>query len=170
MLTTALPCTAPPPRRRQGFCLLAGSVSGVWDAELAVERFKVEFEAFECFLQVCGDFGAGGQGMHLVLQPGERKKFAVRVSNLTSAPASGRIEPVAVIPTITVIEGDHGSCYFHPETKEAVRAWNYLIEVQAALGGNSLIGRQLYPLLAQAGFREVGVSPRVVYCDLSRPE
>jgi SAM-dependent methyltransferase len=72
--------------------------------------------------------------------------------------------------TITVIEGDHGSCYFHPETEEAVRAWNCLIEVQAALGGNSRIGRELYPLLAQAGFREVGVSPRVVYCDLSRPE
>ena len=72
--------------------------------------------------------------------------------------------------TITVIEGDHGSCYFHPETREAVRAWNCLIEVQAALGGNSLIGRQLYPLLAQAGFGEVSVSPRMVYCDLSRPE
>lgn len=37
----------------------------------------------------------------LVLQPGERKKFAVRVSNLTSQPISGRIEPAAVIPTIS---------------------------------------------------------------------
>lgn len=72
--------------------------------------------------------------------------------------------------TITVIEGDHGSCYFHPETKEAVRAWNCLIEAQAALGGDSLIGRRLYPLLAEAGFREISVSPRVVYCDASRPE
>jgi hypothetical protein len=37
----------------------------------------------------------------LVLQPGERKKFAVRVTNLTSQPASGQIEPGAVIPTIS---------------------------------------------------------------------
>jgi SAM-dependent methyltransferase len=72
--------------------------------------------------------------------------------------------------SITVIEGDHGSSYFHPETKEAVRAWNCLIEVQAALGGDSLIGRRLYPLLVEAGFRGVVVSPRVVYCDASRPE
>jgi len=71
--------------------------------------------------------------------------------------------------SITVIEGDHGSAYFHPETELAVRAWNCLIQVQAALGGNSLIGRQLYPLLSQAGFREVSVSPRVIYCDLSCP-
>jgi SAM-dependent methyltransferase len=71
--------------------------------------------------------------------------------------------------TITVIEGDHGSAYFHPETSEATRAWKCLIEVQAALGGDSLIGRRLYPLLEDAGFRDIDVSPRVVYCDRSRP-
>lgn len=71
--------------------------------------------------------------------------------------------------TITVIEGDHGSAYFHPETPEAVRAWRCLIEVQAALGGDSLIGRRLYPLLADTGFRDIAVSPRVIYCDQSLP-
>lgn len=71
--------------------------------------------------------------------------------------------------TITVIEGDHGSAYFHPETEEAMRAWKCLIDVQAALGGDSLIGRRLYPLLEEAGFREIEVTPRVVYCDRSRP-
>jgi SAM-dependent methyltransferase len=71
--------------------------------------------------------------------------------------------------SITAIEGDHGSCFFHPETPEAVAAWRCLIEVQARLGGNSLIGRQLYPLLAGAGFRNVSVSPRVVYCDHGNP-
>jgi SAM-dependent methyltransferase len=50
-----------------------------------------------------------------------------------------------------VIEGDHGSCYFHPESDESLRAWNCLIEVQARLGGNSLVGRELYPLLTKAG-------------------
>jgi SAM-dependent methyltransferase len=71
--------------------------------------------------------------------------------------------------SITVIEGDHGSCYFHPQTPEALHVWNCLIQVQARLGGNSLIGRELYPLLKQAGFREPHISPRMVYCDSSKP-
>jgi SAM-dependent methyltransferase len=71
--------------------------------------------------------------------------------------------------TITVIEGDHGSVYFHPESVEALRAIRCLIDLQAGLGGNSLIGRQLYPLMKEAGFRNVRVSPRMVYADASRP-
>jgi ubiquinone/menaquinone biosynthesis C-methylase UbiE len=71
--------------------------------------------------------------------------------------------------TITVIEGDHGSCFFHPETDSAVKVWNSLVEMQARLGGNSLIGRQVYPLLKQAGFSDITVSPRMVYSDSSRP-
>ena len=71
--------------------------------------------------------------------------------------------------SLTVIEGDHGSCYFHPETPAARAAWQCLIDVQAGLGGDSLIGRRLYPLLAGAGYTEVRVSPRMVYCDRSRP-
>jgi hypothetical protein len=71
---------------------------------------------------------------------------------------------------MTVIEGDHGSCFFHPETKEALHVWNCLIRAQARLGGNSLIGRELYPLLTRAGFSDVRVSPRFVYCDHSRPD
>lgn len=70
--------------------------------------------------------------------------------------------------TITVIEGDHGSCFFHPGTEAAVKAWNSLVEVQARLGGNSLIGRQVYPLLKRAGFSDITVSPRMVYSDPSR--
>ncbi len=72
--------------------------------------------------------------------------------------------------TLTVIEGDHGSCYFHPETREALACWRSLDAVQAELGGNSHIGRELYPLLCRAGFREIRVSPRMVYSDASRPE
>jgi hypothetical protein len=37
-------------------------------------------------------------------------------------------------------------------------------------GGDSLIGRQVYPLLVEAGFDAVRVSPRLVYVDSSRPE
>jgi hypothetical protein len=72
--------------------------------------------------------------------------------------------------TITVIEGDHGSAYFHPDSPDARRAIRCLVEIQAAIGGNSLIGRRLYPLLKEAGFREVRVSPRMVYVDSSRPD
>lgn len=71
--------------------------------------------------------------------------------------------------TIIVIEGDHGSCYFHPETEAALHAWRGLVLAQAWLGGDSLIGRRLYPLLRSAGFRVRSVSPRMVYVDASRP-
>ena len=37
-------------------------------------------------------------------------------------------------------------------------------------GGDAMIGRRLYPLLVEAGFRNVTVSPRMVYVDASRPQ
>jgi ubiquinone/menaquinone biosynthesis C-methylase UbiE len=49
--------------------------------------------------------------------------------------------------TITVIEGNHGSWYCHPQTERARRTVQCLIEIQARLGGDALIGRRLYPLL-----------------------
>ena len=71
--------------------------------------------------------------------------------------------------SVTVIEGDHGSAYFHPESMEARQTIQCLVDLQARAGGDSLIGRQVFPLLAAAGFRDVRVSPRVVYVDASRP-
>ncbi len=71
--------------------------------------------------------------------------------------------------TITVIEGDHGSTYFHPCSAYADRAVAILVELQARGGGDALIGRRLYPLLVQSGFADTRVSPRVVYVDGSRP-
>ena len=72
--------------------------------------------------------------------------------------------------TITVIEGDHGSAYFHPESAAAQRAIDCLVELQRRNGGDAMIGRRLYPLLSAAGFEAVRVSPRMVYVDASRPE
>lgn len=72
--------------------------------------------------------------------------------------------------TITVIEGDHGSAYGHPDSPAARDAIAALIELQRRAGGDALIGRRLYPLLADAGFRDVEVSPRMVYTDASRPD
>lgn len=72
--------------------------------------------------------------------------------------------------TITVIEGDHGSTYFHPDSAAAHAAIQCQVELQRQAGGDALIGRQLYPLLAEAGFDAVHVSPRMVYVDSSRPD
>lgn len=71
--------------------------------------------------------------------------------------------------TITVIEGDHGSTFFYPDSDHARRAVHCQVELQARAGGNALIGRALYPLLREAGFGEVHVSPRMVYVDSSKP-
>jgi SAM-dependent methyltransferase len=71
--------------------------------------------------------------------------------------------------SITVIEGDHGSTYFHPDSAAAHAAIACQVELQRRAGGNANIGREVYPLLVGAGFREVRVSPRMVYVDSSRP-
>ncbi len=71
--------------------------------------------------------------------------------------------------TLTVIEGDHGSTFFHPENEDARRAVDCLVELQRQIGGNALIGRQLYPLVTGAGYNDVKISPRMVYVDSSRP-
>jgi SAM-dependent methyltransferase len=71
--------------------------------------------------------------------------------------------------TLTVIEGDHGSTFFYPEHEDARRAVQCLVEIQKQLGGNALIGRELFPLVCDAGYRDVHVSPRMVYVDSSRP-
>lgn len=72
--------------------------------------------------------------------------------------------------TITVIEGDHGSSYFYPRSDEGMKTIKCLIDIQELLGGNSLIGRELYPLMNNSGFKNVSVSPRMVYVDSSKPD
>jgi ubiquinone/menaquinone biosynthesis C-methylase UbiE len=71
--------------------------------------------------------------------------------------------------TMTVIEGDHGSTYFHPDDEAAHRAIQCQIELQKQAGGNANIGRELYPLLNAVGFSSINVSPRMVYVDASKP-
>jgi SAM-dependent methyltransferase len=72
--------------------------------------------------------------------------------------------------TVTVIEGDHGSAYFHPDSEDARAAIACLVELQRRAGGDSLIGRRVRPLMADAGLDAVRVSPRMVYVDADRPE
>ncbi len=71
---------------------------------------------------------------------------------------------------VTVVEGDHGSTAFHPDSEAARRAVGCQVALQRAAGGDPDLGRRLYPLLRAAGFVDVDVSPRQVYVDGSRPE
>ncbi len=72
--------------------------------------------------------------------------------------------------TITAIEGDHDSTLMVPDNADSYQAVECLIELQARSGGDARIGRKLYPLLIEAGFAGVRVSPRMVYVDATRPE
>lgn len=72
--------------------------------------------------------------------------------------------------SVTVIEGDHGSAYFHPDSAAARAAIDCQVQLQAGAGGDALIGRQVYPLMVRAGLEDVRVSPRMVYVDASRPD
>lgn len=72
--------------------------------------------------------------------------------------------------SLTVIEGDHGSCFWHPETEESLITWNTMIQVQQRLGHDPNIGRTLYPLLSRAGFDVSWVEPRYVYADAGKKE
>lgn len=72
--------------------------------------------------------------------------------------------------TIMAIEGDHGSTFFYPNSPYAYQSINCQVELQKKAGGNSNIGRELYPLLKSSGFSDIHVSPRMVYVDSSRPQ
>lgn len=72
--------------------------------------------------------------------------------------------------TITVIEGDHGSTYFYPDSVAARKAVQAQVTLQQQKGGDPNIGRSLYPLLEKADFHEINVMPRQIYVDDSKPE
>lgn len=72
--------------------------------------------------------------------------------------------------TLTIIEGDHGSCFWHPETQESIQAWHGLIQAQRANGHDPNIGRRLVPLLSEAGFHIETCRPAWLYADrLTKP-
>ncbi|TDC16253.1 methyltransferase [Kribbella albertanoniae] len=71
--------------------------------------------------------------------------------------------------TITVIEGDHQSAFYHPRSAAAQAVIECLVDLQAEAGGDSLIGRRVQPLLAAAGYDDVRTEPRTVYADETLP-
>jgi ubiquinone/menaquinone biosynthesis C-methylase UbiE len=72
--------------------------------------------------------------------------------------------------TITVIEGDHGSAFFYPESPVARKLIQAQVSLQQRGGGNANIGRELYPLLMRVDFADVTVVPRQVYVDDEKQE
>jgi SAM-dependent methyltransferase len=108
----------------------------------------------------------------LPFEPGSFDHVFVVLEHLARPVAALEILKGVLTPggTITVIEGDHGSAYFHPDSDPAHDAIRCQVELQRAAGGDALIGRQVYPLMAAAGFEDVHVSPRMVYVDETRPE
>jgi len=72
--------------------------------------------------------------------------------------------------TMVAIEGDHGSTFFFPDSKYAYSAINCQIQLQKQSGGNSNIGRELYPLFKSIELADISVSPRIVYVDASSPQ
>jgi SAM-dependent methyltransferase len=71
--------------------------------------------------------------------------------------------------TVIAIEGDHGSTFFYPDSKLAHAAIDCQVRLQQLSGGNSNIGRELYPLFNSVGLTDISVSPRMVYVDAGKP-
>lgn len=95
-----------------------------------------------------------------VLEHLDRPEEALRRARAMLRPAGG----------LTVVEGDHGSTAFHPDSRAAHDAVGCQTSLQRASGGDPDIGRRLFPLLTAAGLTDVRVSPRQVYVDGSRPD
>ncbi len=72
--------------------------------------------------------------------------------------------------TLTVIEGDHGSGFWTPESPESRKAWDGLVRSQLDNGHDPDIGRRIYPLLKTTSLDIELVEPRVVYADQSSPK
>lgn len=138
------------------------------EASVAEARGKVEAAGFTNVTFQQGDI------FHLPFKPGSFDHvFVCFVLEHLSQPVAalnalnGLLRPGG---TITVIEGDHGSAYFYPDSEAAHKAIQCQVELQRRAGGNADIGRELYPLLCKAGYSAVRVSPRMVYVDSGKPE
>jgi SAM-dependent methyltransferase len=104
--------------------------------------------------------GVGAQTVHLVTASPGAQFVAVDISDCSLAAARARVAAATC---------SCASCY-HPASARAQAAIDCLVQLQAAAGGDSLIGRQLQPLLTEAGYEDVVVRPRTVYADEARPE
>lgn len=68
-----------------------------------------------------------------------------------------------------MIEGDHASTAFTPDSAAARAAIDCQVVLQRQAGGDAMIGSRLGALLAEAGFADVVTSPREVRVDDAGP-
>ena len=71
--------------------------------------------------------------------------------------------------SVTLIEGDHSSGQWSPETEASRAAWNGLVLSQKMLGHDPDIGKRLHKVMCDAGIEQVQVEPRAVDPDRSDP-
>ena len=145
-----------------GFVSVDVSAQSLALARAAIEREglgNVEFKQADLYALPFSEAGFDHVFVCFVLEHLRRPEEALRALLRVLRPGG----------SLTVIEGDHGSAFFHPHSPHATRAIECLNQAQAAAGGDSLIGRRLYPLLRSVGLDDVQVSPRFVYADASRP-
>jgi trans-aconitate methyltransferase len=138
----------------------AASVAEAKRATDAAGLTNVQFQQADIFALPFAPESFGHVFVCFVLEHLSRPVEALAILN-------GLIRPGG---TMTVIEGDHGSAYFHPDSNAAQMAIQCQVKLQRLAGGNALLGRQLYPLMIKAGLEAVSVSPRMVYVDSSRPD
>jgi SAM-dependent methyltransferase len=139
------------------------SAASIAEAARAVDRFgltNVEFQQADIFALPFDDESFDHVFVCFVLEHLSRPVDALTILRRLVRPGG----------TITAVEGDHGSAYFHPESAAAQDAIRCQIELQRAAGGDSLIGRRLHPLMVAAELADVRVYPRMVYAHAGRPD
>lgn len=72
--------------------------------------------------------------------------------------------------TVTIIEGDHGSPLFFPDSEAARAVINCQSILQKRKGGNSNLGRELFPLMQELNLSDIKTTPHIVYTDQNYPQ
>jgi ubiquinone/menaquinone biosynthesis C-methylase UbiE len=71
--------------------------------------------------------------------------------------------------SMTIIEGDHSSGRWAPETGASREAWNGLVISQQMLNHDPHIGKSLPEIMSSAGISQASVEPREIYPDRTDP-
>jgi SAM-dependent methyltransferase len=130
--------------------------------------------------------GVGAQTVTLAKNSPNAHITSIDISEKSIAEAREKVQAEGY-SNVTFQQGDIFNLSFSPESFDhifvcfilehlpnPVQALTVLkqcqVELQKRAGGNANIGRTLYPLLNEAGYKRIKVSPRMVYIDSSKPD